>query len=91
MKIKYKAEIPDLKLLLNQRCFFISGMVILSFGLCSNILDNRPDKATPHTNTQFVTQLLRYPGRFTASNMNEIFSNQDLLRGIASIFFQGVR
>lgn len=47
MKIKNskKAEIPDLKLLLNQRCFLISGMVFLSFGLCSNILDNKPDKA----------------------------------------------
>lgn len=36
--------VPDLKLLLNQRCFLISGMVNLSSGLCSNILDSRPDK-----------------------------------------------
>lgn len=36
--------VPDLKLLLNQRCFLISGMVNLSSGLWSNILDSRPDE-----------------------------------------------
>lgn len=42
LKQERKVQQPDLKLLLNQRCFFISGMVIRSSGLWSRIFVNRP-------------------------------------------------
>lgn len=48
--------VPDLKLLLNQRCFLISGMVNLSSGLCSNILDNRPDQKQQQKKQQLLNQ-----------------------------------